>query len=947
MDLVHPLPQRDDDRTGTSPVSPCRPEQPAYILVTDEEGQVERIRISSVDTAETVKDCLRSLFGLYTGDIVLRSLYDGVAVPLGPSLAFCTDPSEPPEYRLLHLHREMSMAHQRMSHASPAGGGFDAAAAARSRQQSMHGSFRETGDRRRRGSARGSAGLARVERMPPAHCEPPPVPRRATLERPSAMGARNSGGRGSIEIVPPDGQLPRRKVGKSLTIEFKDQAEVIASLDAPRVPSVTSPSRPTDFCPEVIPGAVSVVPMPTMGSPPRLVAEEPEVTTFLSEQQLSGTKSPPNEPAAAEVDKKECPSKKRAHGAVSRQPGKFEQLSAVESEYEFWARVAECGVNKDAGFVGHMKTVQSKKSMAKTAPQILGLTHYDTSAQRIDALYVAWAGPGNPLELADLSTGLSADCGLDLCEEGLLEALERIGSRFEQKDDDDVAVVPRIVFASLWQRLMLGACSIEKVVPNGLEDGIFVVEYSGRGDPAEKTESQRAFMYGGGMRNKKKPAALEAITVGSLPTPTTNISMTRWAWIEWADEQLIKLLGVKFFLHPLAVEDMVAASRGAYTKIDRYRHQYFVALEIYGIDSSEPDDIEFDLACSDTHFKRFKNPERVGPRVSRSLVSMVATGNPPTRAKISNNRDWLITVVNDTTQTRKAVDPLDRFSSNQSAANMVLEKVRTDLWSQKRQREYQADFLLYSIVEKAAHGFTPIYRAYGVRLRWLQDSLEAGTLRAEKRYVEEVSKVRLELQELQQWIAQLRVIIQHMEYDYQQDQIMETGDQATLGFGFGSGSDSKKTGQSIVVFLRHTKDYLEQADDKIHVLDDLARTFLADTERLKSDFMNQTLFLLTVATAVFLPAQFMASVYGMNFYIPELAWKHGYYMFMGFAVLCVVGGPTVMMLCYRYRGCLSMRTLRQCYNRLWTRLRMQCSRQKKKRKKKEKADLESGVPGGE
>merc|ERR1712048_166759 len=57
-------------------------------------------------------------------------------------------------------------------------------------------------------------------------------------------------------------------------------------------------------------------------------------------------------------------------------------------------------------------------------------------------------------------------------------------------------------------------------------------------------------------------------------------------------------------------------------------------------------------------------------------------------------------------------------------------------------------------------------------------------------------------------------------------------------------------------------------------------------EREQNDRLNQTLFILTVATAIFAPVQFIAGVYGMNFVdadskptIPELTWVDGYWYF--------------------------------------------------------------------
>lgn len=56
---------------------------------------------------------------------------------------------------------------------------------------------------------------------------------------------------------------------------------------------------------------------------------------------------------------------------------------------------------------------------------------------------------------------------------------------------------------------------------------------------------------------------------------------------------------------------------------------------------------------------------------------------------------------------------------------------------------------------------------------------------------------------------------------------------------------------------------------------------------LASHRLNKTMQVLTVITAIFVPLSFLAGVYGMNFdIIPELHYKHGYFVLMGF-MLCI------------------------------------------------------------
>ena len=60
--------------------------------------------------------------------------------------------------------------------------------------------------------------------------------------------------------------------------------------------------------------------------------------------------------------------------------------------------------------------------------------------------------------------------------------------------------------------------------------------------------------------------------------------------------------------------------------------------------------------------------------------------------------------------------------------------------------------------------------------------------------------------------------------------------------------------------------------------------------------MNQVMKLLTIITTIFIPLSFIAGIYGMNFeYMPELAWKNGYFFVLGFMFLIMA----VMLIYFR------------------------------------------------
>ncbi|MBH8579064.1 magnesium transporter CorA family protein [Halomonas pacifica] len=59
---------------------------------------------------------------------------------------------------------------------------------------------------------------------------------------------------------------------------------------------------------------------------------------------------------------------------------------------------------------------------------------------------------------------------------------------------------------------------------------------------------------------------------------------------------------------------------------------------------------------------------------------------------------------------------------------------------------------------------------------------------------------------------------------------------------------------------------------------------------LSSHQLNNTMRILTVITAIFVPLTFLAGIYGMNFaYIPELGYRYAYFILLGVMLLIAVG----------------------------------------------------------
>lgn len=88
------------------------------------------------------------------------------------------------------------------------------------------------------------------------------------------------------------------------------------------------------------------------------------------------------------------------------------------------------------------------------------------------------------------------------------------------------------------------------------------------------------------------------------------------------------------------------------------------------------------------------------------------------------------------------------------------------------------------------------------------------------------------------------------------------------------------------LYLRDVYDHCTQVNDTIEsfreALSGLHDIYLSSV----SNRMNEVMKVLTMFAAIFIPLTFVAGIYGMNFeYMPELGWRYGYFIVLGFMVL--------------------------------------------------------------
>ncbi len=90
---------------------------------------------------------------------------------------------------------------------------------------------------------------------------------------------------------------------------------------------------------------------------------------------------------------------------------------------------------------------------------------------------------------------------------------------------------------------------------------------------------------------------------------------------------------------------------------------------------------------------------------------------------------------------------------------------------------------------------------------------------------------------------------------------------------------------------------LDDIDSTISLLDGLTNLYYA----VQGQKMNETMKVLTVISAIFIPLTFLAGIYGMNFHnIPELRSPYGYFILLGVMVIITI----LMIIYFKQKGWL-------------------------------------------
>ena len=188
-------------------------------------------------------------------------------------------------------------------------------------------------------------------------------------------------------------------------------------------------------------------------------------------------------------------------------------------------------------------------------------------------------------------------------------------------------------------------------------------------------------------------------------------------------------------------------------------------------------------------------------------------------------------------------------------------------------RQMGPDYLTYALIDALVDEFFPILENYGDRIEELESEiLEDPT----QETVHRIHGLKRELLLLRRAAWPEREVINAMQR--QESDVIHPETQ---------------------VFLRDCYDHTIQVIDMIETYRDLASSMLEVYLSSASNRLNEVMKVLTIISTIFIPLNFIAGVYGMNFHresspfnMPELDWYFGYPAVL--AVMAATAGGLVM-----------------------------------------------------
>ena len=329
-----------------------------------------------------------------------------------------------------------------------------------------------------------------------------------------------------------------------------------------------------------------------------------------------------------------------------------------------------------------------------------------------------------------------------------------------------------------------------------------------------------------------------------------NWVKTRWIDIvtdrsEYSNDAInltMKRIAVKYLLHPLALEDVLETSAHR-PKVEVFSSHYFLIIPVFtivdtpiskpiGLAQDETRNSCFSCWLNRQDNKRSRSRSRSQPvRVEIQMVSVFV--NIP-------RNDTLITFA-------------PSGSTGSTSSSYLWRRVRRELEKPySKLRQYDAQYLTYALLDQSVDLLVPVIK---VMRREINDEHQYLRSTEYSHGLRRIHEIKSNLERVNRTIKPFMRVLTHSI----EDEAICPG---------------------VTFYLRDALDNLENIDDELRQLVEQCQAIDLDADKYHDRQMNRTLYILTVVSAIFLPAQFLTGVWGMNFVqMNELQQPWGYEMF--------------------------------------------------------------------
>ncbi|DAZ94276.1 TPA: hypothetical protein N0F65_010873 [Lagenidium giganteum] len=313
----------------------------------------------------------------------------------------------------------------------------------------------------------------------------------------------------------------------------------------------------------------------------------------------------------------------------------------------------------------------------------------------------------------------------------------------------------------------------------------------------------------------------------------------------------LKRLAIKYRLHPLAIEDTLEMHERP--KFDRYDGHLFLVFPVLRMEETQD---------------KFSQLKRKRTR-SHSVTNLL---------KIEMNREQSVDP-DDEDPFKLWIEHVAIFVVGNSTVITVKDGDQSKIWSElnrrltipySKLRHNDAKFLTYAVLDVIVDQITSVIDAVTENLMELEDQLES------LKHHFDIGRLRFlknELFRLPRLLKPAREVLKNL-------------------------IESKDFDETVTAYIRDVHDHIVQVLDDIELQLQMCRLLTEDYRDAKANQMNYVIYTLTIVTTVFLPAQFLTGVYGMNFdNMPELHSRYGYALFWLFVLTIAVS----LQLYFRYK----------------------------------------------